>query len=256
MDGEGGLAGRQAAALSSKLEESNRDIKAAGIFLLTMPVGLAGLAGGIGWLIARGITVPLGELNVALQALAAGDFDIDIPSLERRDEIGDIARSAAISKMNGIERNRLIAQVAASELEQQEADAAALAALQAALEQTERSEQLLQIALEIADIHVYEMDYVRCELTKAGAEETFFSEPKTYDELFGDIYSTIDLRDRPGVEAAWRRHLDTGAPYHPEYRMVRTDGEEVWALGATRLITSANGGPLRLIGALQNITRR
>jgi CheY-like chemotaxis protein/HAMP domain-containing protein len=256
VDGEGGLAGRQAASLSSKLDESNRDIKEAGIFLLTMLVGLAGLAGGIGWFTARGITVPLGELNVALQALAAGDFDIDIPSLERRDEIGDIARSAAISKMSGIERNRLIAQVAAGELERQEAAAAALAELQAALEQTERSEQLLQIALEIADIHVYEMDYVRCELTKAGAEETFFSEPKTYDELFRDIYSTIDLRDRPGVEAAWRRHLDTGDPYHPEYRMVRTDGEEVWALGANRLITSADGGPLRLIGALQNITRR
>ncbi|MES2340247.1 MAG: ATP-binding protein [Pseudomonadota bacterium] len=125
-----------------------------------------------------------------------------------------------------------------------------------ALERTERSEQRLTLAMEIADIHVYEMDYVRRELIKAGAEDTFFSEPKTYEELYRDIYGTIDARDRPSVEEQWRLHIEEGVPYRPEYRIVRADDREVWTSGACRLIADKDGRPLRLIGALQNITDR
>lgn len=125
-----------------------------------------------------------------------------------------------------------------------------------ALEATERSEQRLMLAMEIADIHVFEMDYQRRELIKAGAEDTFFTEPKTYDELHRDIFGTIDPRDRVRVEEAWREHLRTGEPYSPEYRLVRHDDREVWAMGSTRLISDERGRPLRVIGALQNISER
>ena len=125
-----------------------------------------------------------------------------------------------------------------------------------ALEATERSEQRLTLAMEIADIHVYEMDYARRELIKAGAEDTFFTEPKTYEELFRDIYSTIDPRDRPSVEAMWQRHIEDGTPYRPEYRVLRADDREVWTTGVCRLINDREGRPVRLIGAMQNITDR
>lgn len=125
-----------------------------------------------------------------------------------------------------------------------------------ALEATERSEQRLMLAMEIADIHVFEMDYARRELIKTGAEDTFFTEPKTYEELHRDIFSTIDPRDRERVEEAWRQHLTDGEPYSPEYRLVRSDEREVWAMGSTRLIADERGRPLRVIGALQNISER
>ena len=125
-----------------------------------------------------------------------------------------------------------------------------------AMEATERSEQRLTLAMEIADIHVWEMDYQRRELIKAGAEDTFFSEPKTYQELYRDIYATIDPRDRPGVEAAWKLHVEEGAPYRPEYRIIRADEREVWTSAACRLVNDAEGRPVRLIGAMQNITER
>ena len=125
-----------------------------------------------------------------------------------------------------------------------------------ALERTERSEQRLMLAMEIADLHVYEMDYVRRELIKAGAEDTFFTEEKTYAELAKDIWGTIDRRDLPQVQAAWDRHLETGVPYRPEYRIIRQDDREVWVEGASKLISNDQGRPLRLIGAIQNITKR
>ncbi len=125
-----------------------------------------------------------------------------------------------------------------------------------ALERMERTEQRLTLAMEIADLHVYEMDYVRRELIKSGAEDTFFTEEKTYSELARDIWSTIDRRDLPAAQAAWDRHVQTGAPYRPEYRIVRQDDREVWAAGASKLISDKDGRPLRLIGAIQNITDR
>ncbi len=125
-----------------------------------------------------------------------------------------------------------------------------------ALEATERSEQRLTLAMEIADIHVYEIDYVRRELIKVGAEDTFFTEPKTFEELYRDIYSTADPRDREGLIEAWRKHVEEGAPYNPEYRLVRNDDREVWTAGTCRLITDEQGRPTRLIGALQNVTER
>ncbi|MES2344304.1 MAG: protoglobin domain-containing protein [Pseudomonadota bacterium] len=144
----------------------------------------------------------------------------------------------------------------ASERAREQAEAAALVEVQAALERTRRSEQRLELALEIADVHVYEMDYVRRELIKAGAEDTFFTEPKTYKELYRDIYQVIDPRDRPDVEEGRRRHIEEGAPYRPEYRVIRADDREVWVTSASRLITDPDGRPQRLIGALQNITAR
>jgi PAS domain S-box-containing protein len=125
-----------------------------------------------------------------------------------------------------------------------------------ALKRTERSEERLKLALEIAELHVWELDYERKELIKVGAEDTFFTEPKTYSELARDIWSTLDPRDRPRVEAEWERHIKEGSPYHPEYRVVRGDGKEVWVHGAVRYIAEESGRPLRMIGAIQNITER
>jgi len=125
-----------------------------------------------------------------------------------------------------------------------------------ALERTERSEERLRLAMEIADIHVWELDYRRRELFKVGAEGDFFTEPSTYEQLARNIWATIDPRDLPEVEAAWNRHVAEGVPYRPEYRVARSDDQEVWVQGAVRYLTDDEDQPLRMIGALQNITDR
>jgi PAS domain S-box-containing protein len=125
-----------------------------------------------------------------------------------------------------------------------------------ALERTERSEDRMQLAMEIAELHVYEMDYARRELISVGAEASFYDTPQTYESLSQDIWSSIDPRDRPAVQEAWERHLQEGAPYRPEYRAARADDQEIWLTGAARYITDDAGKPLRLVGAVQNITAR
>jgi PAS domain S-box-containing protein len=125
-----------------------------------------------------------------------------------------------------------------------------------ALERTERSEERLRLALEIADLYVYEMDYARGELIKVGDETTFFDRDFTYEELAQDIWCTMDPRDVADVQAQWAHHEKTGAPYQPEYRVLRNDGAEVWTSGTAKLICDENGQPIRLVGALRNVTAR
>jgi PAS domain S-box-containing protein len=125
-----------------------------------------------------------------------------------------------------------------------------------ALERTERSEERLRLALQIADVHVWEMDYRRGELFKSGAEDTFFPKPVTYQDLLTDIWGSIHPEDRAHVMACWDQHVATGEAYRPQYRIHREDGKEIWAEGTARIVQDEDGMPVRLIGALQNITER
>jgi signal transduction histidine kinase/ActR/RegA family two-component response regulator len=125
-----------------------------------------------------------------------------------------------------------------------------------ALEDSKRAERRLNLALGLADIHVWELDYVRGELTKAGAEDTFFTTPKTYQDVAGDLSSLVDPRDRAAADEAWRRHLATGEPFRAEYRVARSDDREVWVQGVVERFASDDGAQRGLLGAMQNITDR
>jgi PAS domain S-box-containing protein len=125
-----------------------------------------------------------------------------------------------------------------------------------ALKQVARNEERLNMALSLADLHVFELDYTRQELFKAGAEDTFFMRPQTYQDLYRDIKVTVDPRDRQMVADLWNRHTDQGEPFRAQYRIDRSDDREIWVEGTAALHTNADGQPLRLMGAIRNITER
>jgi PAS domain S-box-containing protein len=125
-----------------------------------------------------------------------------------------------------------------------------------AMEGLERSEARLRLALEIAEVHVWEMDYVAGELTQSGLEEPFFSERKTYEELASDIFSTVHVLDRERVQGEWAYSRATGQPWRSEYRVGRSDDQEVWVSGTCHPLHDDEGRLVRLVGAMQNITQR
>lgn len=124
------------------------------------------------------------------------------------------------------------------------------------LEQSIRSQERLRIAVENADLHVYECDYANRTLFKEGAEDTFFDQPKTYRDLATNVWGDIHPDDLAEAVSSWERSQASGGKWRAEYRFVRAGGREVWVSSSARLITDANGRPLRLIGALQDITPR
>ncbi|ODT85388.1 hybrid sensor histidine kinase/response regulator [Phenylobacterium sp. SCN 70-31] len=199
----------------------------------------------IGVLVAAGSDLSgLAGLGVALSALSAVLTCALIIVATRR-------------IIDGAAQDRAQVQAAMRELRSalQRSEEAELRA-ESALDRTVRSEERLNLALGMAGLHIFELDYVRGELVKAGAEDTFFSTPKTFEDLADDVYVTIDPRDRRMVKEAWRRHVQDGEPFAPEYRIARGDGVEVWATGRLRVIEGDDGAPLRVIGALQDITAR
>ena len=125
-----------------------------------------------------------------------------------------------------------------------------------ALENFERTEQRLNLALELSGMHVWELDYANRKLFTAGAEDSFFERPQRYEDLYKDIFVTIDERDRDAVREAWRAHVEEGKPYRPQYRIARSDGKEVWGEGVVSLHLDETGRPQRLLGALQNVSER
>jgi methyl-accepting chemotaxis protein len=64
------------------------------------------LVSATGLYVARGISKPITAMVQAMQKLSNDDFDVEIPSTERHDEIGAMAVSVQVFKDNGIDAKR------------------------------------------------------------------------------------------------------------------------------------------------------
>ena len=67
------------------------------------------------WLIGRGISRPITGLIVGMRELASGNFDVVLPGLDRKDEIGDIAGAVEDFKIRAVEKARFEAEAKRTE---------------------------------------------------------------------------------------------------------------------------------------------
>jgi len=125
-----------------------------------------------------------------------------------------------------------------------------------AQDRSEAAERRLRVAVENADLHVYEVDFSRRTLVSQGRESTFFEQPLTYEQMWRDAYHGVHPEDRAKAMEAWSRYEAGVEPYRTEYRVCRSDGKEVWAFAVGEITRDEDGRPLNLVGALQDITLR
>ncbi|KAF0228143.1 MAG: methyl-accepting chemotaxis [Beijerinckiaceae bacterium] len=85
--------------------------------------------------VTRAIASPIARITSAMREIAGGQFSIEIPGRNRRDELGAMAEALDVFRMNGIERETLKAETE----REQEARARRQAALEAAIEAFESS---------------------------------------------------------------------------------------------------------------------
>eukprot|EP01037_Dinobryon_pediforme_P006192 gene6192-6259_t len=64
----------------------------------------------LAFFMARGISNPLVRLCAAMKSLAAGQFNVVLPGLQSKDEIGDIARAVEAFKVKAEEKSRIEAE--------------------------------------------------------------------------------------------------------------------------------------------------
>ncbi len=70
--------------------------------------------------ITRSIRTPVQNLVRAMSDLADGDTDVEIPALDRRDEVGEMSRAVEVFKEKSIESKRLAEEASQNEKMQQE----------------------------------------------------------------------------------------------------------------------------------------
>lgn len=81
-------------------------------------------------------------------------------------------------------------------------------------------------------------------------------EPGTYSGSADDFFKVVHPEDRPKVQAALERTLETDALYEPEYRAVWPDGTIRHITARGRIERDESGQPIRLIGLIWDITER
>jgi methyl-accepting chemotaxis protein len=85
------------------------------VWSLALTLAVLGLAGGLGWLIARSISSPIHHLCRTMTTLANGDLRVEIAELGRRDELGEMAAALAVFKENAAARQKQERQTAAEQ---------------------------------------------------------------------------------------------------------------------------------------------
>ncbi|MEA5501668.1 methyl-accepting chemotaxis protein [Halotia wernerae UHCC 0503] len=112
------LVGAQKKAMDAISSESGETIKSA-IVLISIVSAIALALGLIfAYIIAKGITAPIGGMTGAMTKLAGGELETEVPSLSNKDEVGAMAKAVQVFKDNALK-------VKALEEEQKAAEARA-----------------------------------------------------------------------------------------------------------------------------------
>ncbi len=113
MDGVIAFARNKSDEFMARAQKTRRDVLWSMIALIALTMAAAAA---IAFVITRSITRPMAALRAAMAELASGRHEIEIPGLERGDEIGEMAETVAVFKQNAIARE-------AAESEAKKADA-------------------------------------------------------------------------------------------------------------------------------------
>ena len=119
-------------ANSAKISDGLTEEADSAVRMLWISAGvglLVGLAAAL-WIGIKGLSGPIGQLKTVMEAFARNDLKADVPGVERRDELGEMARTVEVFKKNGLEVERMKADQQATELrtaQQRKADMIKLA---------------------------------------------------------------------------------------------------------------------------------
>jgi PAS domain S-box-containing protein len=123
-----------------------------------------------------------------------------------------------------------------------------------ALEKSKRAERRLELAAELAEIHVWELDFGRQRFNSTGAP--LYPAPENdFARVADTIWDTVHPSDRPAAAEAWERHLAAGEPFKVVARLLRPNAPHLWVQIAAEAIRRSDGEVEKVVGATQNIDR-
>lgn len=125
-------------------------------------------------------------------------------------------------------------------------------------EAVQRAEQRLLLAIQLAGLRVYDVDFTTRTVTRHGPTPVVLDREPVVEDLWppgSQAYMHPD--DAKRVREEWSRpRAGEETPIRSEFRVIRGDGEVRWAFTVGKTWRDAAGEPLRLISAVIDITER
>ena len=131
------------------------------------------------------------------------------------------------------------------------------AELAAAMESLRGSEERLRLAVDAAQMGLWEWDILSNRVTWDANKYDVFG--LAYGSFAGTkeaFFELVHPDDRPMLAKAITRAVEDGAPYHNEFRIVAPAGHTRWIANLGQVYRDDEGRPLRMIGVVCDITDR
>ena len=131
------------------------------------------------------------------------------------------------------------------------------AELAAAMESLRGSEERRRLAVDAAQMGLWEWDIVSNRVTWDAKKYDVFG--LAYGSFAGTkeaFFELVHPDDRPMVATAITRAIEDGAPYHNEFRIVVPGGQTRWIANLGQVYRDDEGRPLRMVGVVYDVTDR
>ena len=131
------------------------------------------------------------------------------------------------------------------------------AELAAAMESLRGSEERLRLAVDAAQMGLWEWDMLSNRVSWDAKKYDVFG--LAYGSFAGTkeaFFELVHPQDRPMLAMAITRAVEDGAPYHNEFRIVAPSGNTRWIANLGQVYRDDDGRPLRMIGVVHDVTDR
>ena len=122
-----------------------------------------------------------------------------------------------------------------------------------------RNQDRFSLAAEAAQDLIWDWDVIQGNVTWAGETRQYFgaSPGATPPRDYRGWAARVHPDDLAFTEVAARAAFDSGArSWEHEYRFCRTDGSYAWVLERASILRDRDGRPVRVVGAMRDITQR
>ncbi|MFP4439801.1 MAG: PAS domain S-box protein [Chloroflexaceae bacterium] len=121
----------------------------------------------------------------------------------------------------------------------------------------QKAAEEMRLALAAAQMGTWEITLATEEVTRSnGTDQLFGYPPDGSRRTAADYIERVHPADQAQVEAAMRLSIEACVEHYVEYRVVRPDGSIRWVASRGNVLLDTQGQPMRLIGALTDITER
>lgn len=118
-------------------------------------------------------------------------------------------------------------------------------------------EDRLQLALEAAEVGIWDWNIATGEVVWSGNMERLHGQPPgSFGRTFDGFLKTVHADDRRRVLEAVEQALKGSGNYRVEYRQTPGGPDAKWMLGKGRAIYDKSGRPVRMVGLCSEITAR